>query len=277
MIPLEKNARKIVATFYEAYVWNYLPDAVLEGTIGEALVDNVGDPQVAVLQIPKLKLSIPGGDASHPAAREFVKDLPRFSILICASPGWEELLQEVHAGKLVAMPRYAFSSEKLDIDHLRGLASQIPDGYRLEQIDVRLAKQLAGERSEFASAHMRNFDSPEDFVARGFGFCIVAGDEVVSAASTFAVCSKGIEIEVGTREKHRGKGLATVVSAQLLVHSLQNGLDPNWDAENENSAGLAKKLGYAPQGSYTLWLVAGSRLMTRLVKTGLEIKDFFNP
>jgi len=191
VIAVDKNNRKSLYRLYQGYKRGYLPDAVLEGTAGEAVADNVGNPQVAVLQIPKLKRSIAGGDASHPAAREFIKGLPRFSALICASPGWEELLQEVRAGKLVAMPRYAFSSEKLDIDHLRGLAARIPDGYRLAQIDVRLAKQLAAERSEFASAHMRNFDSPEDFVARGFGFCIVAGDEVVSAASTFAVCSKG--------------------------------------------------------------------------------------
>jgi len=274
MIPIDKSNRKSLHNLYQDYKWNYLPDAILEGTIGEALVNDEGDPQVAVLQIPKLKISIPGGDASHPAARKFIKGLPRFSALICASQEWEELLQEAHAGKLVAMQRYAFTGEKLDIDHLRGLASQIPDGYRLERIDLSLAKQLAAEKSEFASAHMRNFDSPEDFVARGFGFCIVTGDEVVGAATTFAVCSKGIEIEVGTREKQRGKGLATVVSAQLLVHSLQNGLDPHWDAENERSVGLAIKLGYTPQGTYRLWLYGGSKLVAGSVKALLKIQRF---
>ncbi len=160
-----------------------------------------------MLQIPKLKLSIPGGDAHHAAARAFMDKLPGFSALICVSPEWEELLQEIHSGKLVGMQRYAFTGEKLDIDHLRGLASQVPDGYRLERIDLSLAQQLATERGEFASAHMRNFDSPKDFVARGFGFCILAGDAIVSAATTFAVCAKGIEIEVGTQGETTGQGV----------------------------------------------------------------------
>ena len=277
MISVDISNRGRLAKFYQGYKWNYLPDAILEGIMGEALVDDKADPRVAVLQIPKLKISIPGGDAHHPAGREFIKSLPRFSALICASQEWEELLQETLAGKLIGMQRYAFTSEKLDIDHLRKLASQIPAGYRFRRIDLSLAKQLAAERSEFASAHMRNFDSPEDFIARGFGFCALDGDQIVSAATTFVVCSKGIEIEVGTREKQRGKGLATAVSAQLLVHSLQHGLNPHWDAENKRSVGLAEKLGYMPQGTYNLWLVAGSKLMERAVRSLLKIQSFFNP
>jgi GNAT superfamily N-acetyltransferase len=275
VIPLDKGHRQRISGFYQGYRWNYLAEAILEGTLGEALADNEDNPQVALLEIPKIKLFIPAGDATHPAARELMTKPPKLSAFIFASPEWEELFKEIQAGKLVGMERYAFTSEKLELEHLRKLAARIVDGYRLAPIDLSLAKRLGAERSEFASAHMMLFDSPEDFSARGFGFCVLAGDEIVSAASTFAVCAKGIEIQVSTREKQRGKGLATAVVAQLLIHSLQNGLDPNWDAENARSVGLAKKLGYTPQGNYTLWLVAGSRPMAGLVKAGLQIKEFF--
>jgi predicted GNAT family acetyltransferase len=117
----------------------------------------------------------------------------------------------------------------------------------------------------------------EDFVTRGFGFCILQDRRIVSAATTFAICAKSIEIQVSTREKHRGKGLATAVSAQLLLHSLETGLDPNWDADNLRSARLAKRLGYTPQGSYNLWFFAGSRLLMQLVRAGLKIREFFQP
>jgi RimJ/RimL family protein N-acetyltransferase len=185
------------------------------------------------------------------------------------------LVQEVHAGRLIDMPRYAFTSEKLDIEHLRRLGSQIPQGYRIESMDLDLAQQLAGERSEFASDHMLNFDSPEDFIERGFGFCILDGDEIVSVATTFAICDKGIEIQINTREEHQGKRLATVVAAHLLVYSLERNLDPNWDAANESSVGLAKKLGYTPQGTYSIVLVVGSRALAVLVRFGLKVKAFF--
>jgi RimJ/RimL family protein N-acetyltransferase len=259
MIPITKRNREIVSKLFQGYQWNYLSDAILEGAMGEVLADDDVNPQVAVLEIPKLGLFIPGGDPNHPAAREYIKNLAKFSTLIFASERWEDLLKEIHAEKCVSMQRYAFTSEKLDIEHLRQLAARIPGGYRLEQMDLNLAKQLAAEKSEFASDHMLNFDSVEDFMRRGFGFCILEGDEIVSVATTFAICAKGIEIQINTREKQRGKGLATVVAAHLLLHCLQNGLDPNWDAGNEISARLAMKLGYTPQGNYILWLVTGSK------------------
>jgi hypothetical protein len=264
-----------LAKLFQGYQWNYLPDAILDGHMGEALVDKEDNPQVAVLGLPKLKLFIPGGDAGHPSARKCIENLPRVSALIFASEGWEGLVQEIHSGKLITMTRYAFTSEKLDIEHLRQLASQIPVGYRLAQMDLNLAQRLASEGGGFASEHIINFDSPEDFIRRGFGFCILAGDEIVSAATTFVICNKGIEIQVDTRAKHRRKGLATVAAAQTLIHSLQNNLDPNWDADNEVSVRLARKLGYTPQGTYSIVLVVSSRPMAIYVKAAFRIKEFF--
>lgn len=275
MIRIDQNKRRAVSKLFQSYKWNYIKDAVLEGYVGRVLADDGDTPQVAVLEIPKLQLCILGGTPYHPSARKYIENLPKFAGLIFASESWDDLLQEIQAGKFIGMPRYAFTSEKLDIEHLHKLAARIPSGFRLAKMDLNLAQQLARERSGFASNHMVNFDSPDDFIQRGFGFCILDGDKIVSAATTFAICTKGIEIQVDTREKQRGKGLATAVSAQLLIYSIQNHLDPNWDAENERSAGLAKKLGYTPQGMYTIWLVVGSRLMANFVRVGLKIKEFF--
>ena len=106
------------------------------------------------------------------------------------------------------------------------------------------------EKSSFTNAYFVNFSSPRDFIERGFGYFILRDDEIVSIASTFAVCKKGIEIQINTRVEHQGKGLA--------VHALKHHLDPNWDAANEISAGLAKKLGYTSQGTYTMIIYTGS-------------------
>jgi RimJ/RimL family protein N-acetyltransferase len=272
---VEKDRRPRLSRLFEGYKWNYLPDAILDGYMGRALADNEDNPQVAVLEASNLKLGIVAGDASHPSAREYIERLPTPSGLIFASDGWEELVRKVHAGRLIYMPRYAFTSEKLDVEYLRRLGSQIPRDYRIEPVDLDLAQQLAGEKSEFASDHLLNFDSPEDFIERGFGFCILDGDEIVSVATTFAICNKGIEIQINTREEHQGKGLATEVAAHLLVYSLEHNLDPNWDAANERSVGLAKKLGYTPQGTYSIVLVVGSRALALLVRFGLKVKAFF--
>jgi GNAT superfamily N-acetyltransferase len=226
--------------------------------MGDAFADNCEDPEAAVLLLNRLQLYVSGGDANHPAAREFFKNLPEFSMHIFESEGWVQLLKEIYPSRLTRTTRYAFSSENLNVEHLNSLAGNLPEGYRAESIDQHLAKQLAEEISEFTEDHMGNFDSPEDFLTRGFGFCILAGEMIVCAASTFVVCEKGIEIQINTRPEHRRKGLATAAAARLILHSLQNGLDPNWDAASPNSASLAEKLGYTPQGTYDLWLVMRS-------------------
>jgi RimJ/RimL family protein N-acetyltransferase len=255
MISLDKKQRKSISTFFKEFRWNYLPDVILEGTMGEAWIDHESDPSLAVLEIPRLQLFIPAGNPNHPAAYDFISGLQRYSALIFTSDGWEALIKAVHKRKIESLQRYAFTSEKLDIQYLRELASKLPEGYQLKQIDLNLAQQLDAEESRFAEDHMLNFDSPEDFIRRGFGFCILDGDEIVSVATTFAICSKGIEIQINTREKHQNKGLGTAVAAQLMTCSLSQGLDPNWDAANERSANLAKKLGYTPQGNYIMWFL----------------------
>lgn len=274
MIAIDKDNRKKLSKLFQAYKWNYLPDAILEGTMGIALADDADEPHVAVLEAPNLNLSVVGGDAGHPSARPYLEQLPKLTALFFASEGWEELVHRVHAGRLIAMPRYAFTSEALDVEHLRELGSHVPDGYRLEQMNLDLAQRLGSEKSGFAADHMLNFCSPEDFIERGFGFCLLHGDEIASAATTFVVCHKGIEIQINTREKHRHRGLATVVAARLIVHSLQNNLDPNWDAANESSVGLATKLGYTPQGTYPTLFYTGSRVLATIAQAGLKAKAF---
>ena len=273
MIEIGTGDRKRLAGLFPGYVWNYLADAILEGTMGRAIADDAGDPHVAVLQAPNLQLNIVGGDAGHPAAREYLEQLPKHSALFLGADGWDELLKSIHGSKMIEMPRYAFTSEALDLEHLRGLVSGIPDGYRAVQMDLDLARRLGAEKSRFAEDHMVNFDSPEDFIARGFGFCLLQGDQMASVATTFAICSKGIEIQINTREEHQRQGLATTVAAHLIVHSLEQGLDPNWDAANQSSVGLATALGYTPQGTYPMYVYTGSRVLAAVAKAGLKVKE----
>jgi RimJ/RimL family protein N-acetyltransferase len=64
-------------------------------------------------------------------------------------------------------------------------------------------------------------------------------------ASTFTPFTDEFEMQVDTSDSdHRRKGLATAVSAALMVYALENGLTPQWDAANEASIHLALKLGY---------------------------------
>ena len=118
-----------------------------------------------------------------------------------------------------------------------------------------LSKKDRKSVSTFFNDYQWNY-LPESIMEGFVGEVLV--DEIASVATTAVICNKGIEIQINTRQKYQQKGLATVTAAQLLLHSLQRGLDPNWDAANLRSARLAKKLGYTSQGIYTMWFLNGS-------------------
>lgn len=276
MIEIKGN-RKGFAPLFEGYQWNYLVDAILEDSVvSRVLADDESNPRVSALELSYIKLHITGGDASHPAARDFLLGLRGFSALIPASEPWEALIQKKFPGRCVTLPRYAFTSTELDPALLKTLCSKLPEGFQIAPMDIHLTRRLVGEKSEFTSDHLVNYESPEDFMARGFGFCILDGDEIASVATTFASCEAGIEIQINTREAYKRKGLATAVAARLILHSLEVGLDPNWDAANGTSVGLAKKLGYTPQGTYNMYLITNSRLMVAITRLGLKIKRLLN-
>ncbi len=143
------------------------------------------------------------------------------------------------------------------MEHLRALRETLPTGYTLRRIDLDLARQIADDPDLISPDHVRNFESPEDFVARGIGFCVLHDGRVVSGASSYAICNRGIEIQVNTHADHQKRGLATAVSAALLVYCLEHGREPNWDAANLTSARLAERLGYTPRGAYEMLLRIG--------------------
>lgn len=234
----------------------YIPDAIREGSIGQVLVDDLDNPQSAVLAIPGFKLSIFGGDVNTPAIRAYIEELPFFAMLLFGSKGWDGLLRGIHPGKWIVMPRYGFSSESLNADHLQALKAKLSDEFRIEKIDLARAQEIMGrgEKDRFTGDQLFGYDSPEDFMTRGLGYCVLLGDEMVSIAAAGATCAKGIEVQINTQKDYEGRGLGTAVAAALILDCLAQGIDPNWDAATKESAGLAKKLGYSPTGEYPMYV-----------------------
>ena len=260
MLVIKGPRGKILGSLFSDYHWNYLADAVLEDTVvSRALADDETAPNVGVLELSRIRLYVVGGDAGHPAARCFIQDLMSWSAVVAASNGWNELVEDVHGEKVKTLQRWAFTGEDLDPARLEAFLSEIPPGYRMTAMDLGLIQQMVMEKSEFSGDHLLNYESPEDFMASGFGFCILDGKDIVSLATTFVTCQRGIEIQINTRETHRGQGLGTAVAANILIHCLDRGLDPSWDAASEISAGLAKKLGYTPQGNYQMYFLPGEQ------------------
>lgn len=102
---------------------------------------------------------------------------------------------------------------------------------------------------------LSDFDSADDFVERGLGYCLLANDVPVACAYASSVCSKGIEVSIFVRSEYRRKGVATAMACALLRDSLTLGLDPYWDAANPESCRLAERFGYVPTGTYLAYFL----------------------
>ncbi len=252
---IKPKQRGALAPLFANHKPSMLISAVLEGHLGTALTDDETTPHVARLAYADVVIF--GGDAHHPLARELVETAPMEKGILPSPGGWDELLQAIHGENIIAAERYAFSAEALDLERLRALRATLPAGYELRRIDLELARQIADNPDLISPDHVRNFESPEDFVARGIGFCILRDGCIVSGASSYAICNRGIEIQVNTHAEHQKRGLATAVSAALLVYCLEHGLEANWDAANLTSARLAERLGYTPRGAYEMLVRIG--------------------
>ena len=217
-------------------------ESVLEGRLGRAVFDDASDPKVARLDLGCY--AVFGGDSNHPAAARLVESVsaPR-ELLPPDDQGWRDLLQKMHGRKLSDRTMRTFSAHTLDRDRLRTMSSRIAAGYRLGRID----EGRAGRLDESLEPHaMQVFESSAQFARHGIGFCAERDGAMASAATSYAISSRRVEIAVATAADHRGKGLARSVAAALALHCLQNDRIPEWSAGNPVSKRLALDLGYLP-------------------------------
>ena len=229
---------------------NYLPqrifvNSVLEGHSGIALADSKTNPRVAQLTHPGW--AILGGDVTHPVAQKLVQQSSEMWV-IPTSEAWRELIFQVHGHHLNHLRGIAFSSESLNLKHLRNLQKRIPLDCYIERVDIRLANRLRNE----GLSSFPGFSSLADFAERGIGFCAIIEDRIISHAVSLMRCREGIHIGIETHPDFRNMGFATVVGAKLLVHCLERDIYPHWSASYDNapSIHLAEKLGYVRDEMY---------------------------
>jgi GNAT superfamily N-acetyltransferase len=227
-------------------------ECVLEDRLGQAAADSPEAPSVA--RLDHGVFTILGGDPHHPMA----VDLLRCKPILFVSPEseeWGRLLESEYGEKAIPLSFTAFDSRSLDANHLEALSGVPPSGYEVRKMDLPLAAQLLEDfdTDEFIDS----FESVEDFATRGVGYLALHQGVIVSAATSFAASSKGIDIDIQTQPEHRRKGLATQVGARLLLDCLERQVEPHWLAANRASEGLALKLGYTKRDSYLTFMMAG--------------------
>lgn len=150
-----------------------------------------------------------------------------------------------------------FSAAALDPSQLRTLAERLPTIFRLEPLDIGMARQLDADLQPHG---LQTYANPEALITDGMSWgAITHGPEprLACVASTYARSSRSVEVAISTRPEHRGQGLATAVAARFCLAALNLGLEPHWNAANPVSKRLARRLGFLPAGKCEILFLAG--------------------
>ena len=224
---------------------------VFESSLGEVWADHTDNPRVAMVVIAGIHAL--AGSSGLDAASELLELIPEGHPIIAPDASWSTLVRRKWGEKVRVLTRTVFSSDGLDINHVRKLKGRLPDGYSLKRIDINIARAMGGRGEELI---LPFFGSLEVFIERGVGFCVMHGQRPVSAAfSGLPIEDDQFDVQVYTvdESRYRRKGYATMASAALIEHSLENGLEPHWDAQNEPSIKMALKLGYTDPMQYDIY------------------------
>lgn len=221
-------------------------EAGLSGDFGRAFVDDIDAPSAALLSVD---FSFLAGDAGRGA--ELVRSCARPATFVVADGEWERLLRDVWGSDLQSYQRVRFAPGDWKRSRLEQLAADLPDGFTLASVGTDNVKQLA----ELADSFVYNYPSLESFLERGAAFAIAREGRLVAGCSSFTLAGGLLEFEINTHPDFRRRGLAAACGAAMILHCVNHGLEPCWDAHNPMSARLAERLGFVDAAPYTAYQV----------------------
>ena len=113
--------------------------------------------------------------------------------------------------------------------------------FRLVRIDEENYDLLCGNITPSFS-----WDSKENFLKNGFGWCILNDRKFAACAFSASVSEEYVDIGVETAADYRGMGLGKIVSTAMIDEILKLGKKPLWECncENEASKRLALSVGF---------------------------------
>ncbi len=180
----------------------------------------------------------------EPASMARVDSRFRNRPLVCLTDAWEARIRAQYPDAAI----YRRSMMKPARRFILPESIELPEGYLLAGMD-----EAAFEQHPFS--HGVNYSSWAAFQAEGSGAVIYHGGGIVAAASSFLSLDGEIELDVSTKEAHRGKKLATACVARMLRDCMKRRITVHWDAQNDASRHLAEKFGFEIETEYSVYWV----------------------
>lgn len=253
----------ILAPFFKE-TYDSCPEAFIQGVMGRGFTDSTEEPTYGVIQIGDFCFF--GGDATEPFKGHVISILNNTyknpnMIFIPLSLSWSQRFEENTSYERVI--RYSMDRKDIETFDKNTLMSYInretSAGIIGESDDCDFIIRPINENyyvsvanQEWSKDFTSNYPDYPTFQKMGLGFVVIerSTGKLVSGASSFSNSLDSIEIEIDTAPDYREKGLATSVSAKMVLECINQGKYPSWDAANVASVTIAEKLGYQLSEEY---------------------------
>ncbi len=243
---LTSGKMSVIAPLFEGWdeslIWS-----CLQGIMGEAWANQKENPKSA--RIVLADFCYFAGEANHELVTRGIKTQSR-DFLIMVPPqdqngsAWAQEIEKAYGRRCKRVERFAIKKEPgiFDRDKLEKIVAGLGSQYQVGLITEEIFRQT--REQPWAKDFTSQYADYNEYLRRGVGAFVLYGKELVSGASSYTVYQEGIEIEIGTRQDHRRRGLAKACGASLILECMDRKLYPSWDAQNRWSVALAQELGY---------------------------------
>lgn len=244
-----KEYKKVVHLFQDIDHNISIIFSIIEGTSkGIIYVDDLDNPKTVFI-CPEDSFFYIAGDENNDKFNDMLytlifEDILGKSnggelVLFPLSEGWKDKLGELFKNKgAITIDRKTFSFDEVEFKTNKiNISEKLLDGYDLRAIDKEVANKINITKS---------WESIDEFLDKGIGYCIMKDNEIVSACYSIYVGKGEAEVDIFTDEKHMGQGFGKIVATSFIDNCISRGLIPSWSCWpfREASRALAKKLGF---------------------------------
>ncbi len=167
---------------------------------------------------------------------------------------WEATLESVFAHRdILKSKQFVYKNNIIEDRIFENV--KLNNDYSIKKIDLELLNSGLLNLDFIKSIILEWWDTTEDLLAKGVGYCILHNQRAVSVCTASFVTEESMESHIVTLEDFRKKGLAKKAVSEFLKHCKANSYEAYWDCMEKNigSRALAESLGYKKAYEYSLY------------------------
>jgi RimJ/RimL family protein N-acetyltransferase len=263
---LEESQYIRIQPLFHELRYNLVIDSILDGhSRASVYADNPSKPKSALIWNNQEALLVAGevnNEAFNTDLRALVleeispdaqlRDVPELVWQYHPKP-WNKILSQTFStleGSRVLRRYYNFDRPRFN------WRDRLPAGHRILPINASLMEGSSPGGNQQVTAWIEShWLTKENFLDRGFGYCLVAKGEILSSCLSIYASGKDYELGLSTNPTYRDKGSDMLAAAACVEHCSQRDLTPHWHCWNDDTAAItiAEQVGFENPVKYPVY------------------------